>query len=118
MKKNPKQIDLYNKSSGLGSSLSQYHFIALFCFIDWTETPPPGYISEDGEASDQQMNQSMDTGTTDLGFKTQFGFVSNYLLSWMINYHLSEMDNFIIVPIPHEKTGVGSLQKHPHAQKK
>eukprot|EP00066_Takifugu_rubripes_P024475 XP_011613741.1 PREDICTED: mothers against decapentaplegic homolog 2 isoform X2 [Takifugu rubripes] len=25
------------------------------------ETPPPGYISEDGEASDQQMNQSMDT---------------------------------------------------------
>lgn len=30
-----------------------------------TETPPPGYISEDGEASDQQMNQSMDTGTLD-----------------------------------------------------
>uniref|UniRef100_A0A672G9W8 Mothers against decapentaplegic homolog n=1 Tax=Salarias fasciatus TaxID=181472 RepID=A0A672G9W8_SALFA len=29
------------------------------------ETPPPGYISEDGEASDQQMNQSMDTGTLD-----------------------------------------------------
>lgn len=28
----------------------------------WSETPPPGYISEDGEASDQQMNQSMDTG--------------------------------------------------------
>ncbi|XP_051539280.1 mothers against decapentaplegic homolog 2 isoform X4 [Myxocyprinus asiaticus] len=27
------------------------------------ETPPPGYISEDGEASDQQMNQSMDTGS-------------------------------------------------------
>lgn len=32
------------------------------CFLS-TETPPPGYISEDGEASDQQMNQSMDTGT-------------------------------------------------------
>jgi len=29
----------------------------------YSETPPPGYISEDGEASDQQMNQSMDTGT-------------------------------------------------------
>lgn len=27
-----------------------------------TETPPPGYISEDGEASDQQMNQSMESG--------------------------------------------------------
>lgn len=27
-----------------------------------TETPPPGYISEDGETSDQQMNQSMETG--------------------------------------------------------
>ncbi|KFZ57327.1 Mothers against decapentaplegic 2, partial [Antrostomus carolinensis] len=26
-----------------------------------TETPPPGYISEDGETSDQQLNQSMDT---------------------------------------------------------
>lgn len=29
-----------------------------------TETPPPGYISEDGETSDQQMNQSMETGET------------------------------------------------------
>ncbi|KFQ77398.1 Mothers against decapentaplegic 2, partial [Phaethon lepturus] len=26
-----------------------------------SETPPPGYISEDGETSDQQLNQSMDT---------------------------------------------------------
>ncbi|KAM3873758.1 mothers against decapentaplegic homolog 2 isoform 7-T7 [Diretmus argenteus] len=26
------------------------------------ETPPPGYISEDGETSDQQMNQSMESG--------------------------------------------------------
>lgn len=34
-----------------------------FSLIFPTETPPPGYISEDGEASDQQMNQSMDTGT-------------------------------------------------------
>ncbi|KAF4794061.1 Mothers against decapentaplegic 2 [Turdus rufiventris] len=25
------------------------------------ETPPPGYISEDGETNDQQLNQSMDT---------------------------------------------------------
>nr|XP_041567805.1 mothers against decapentaplegic homolog 2 isoform X5 [Taeniopygia guttata] len=27
------------------------------------ETPPPGYISEDGETNDQQLNQSMDTGS-------------------------------------------------------
>ncbi|XP_032804919.1 mothers against decapentaplegic homolog 3 isoform X1 [Petromyzon marinus] len=27
------------------------------------ETPPPGYISEDGETSDQQMNHSMDTSS-------------------------------------------------------
>lgn len=36
---------------------------AQFSLMFPTETPPPGYISEDGEASDQQMNQSMDTGT-------------------------------------------------------
>lgn len=34
----------------------------VYVFLS-TETPPPGYLSEDGEASDQQMNQSMDTGT-------------------------------------------------------
>lgn len=44
------------------SSFVQDHF---FCVCVSTETPPPGYISEDGEASDQQMNQSMDTGTLD-----------------------------------------------------
>lgn len=42
---------------------SQLNF--LLPHIISTETPPPGYISEDGEASDQQMNQSMDTGTLD-----------------------------------------------------
>lgn len=26
------------------------------------ETPPPGYLSEDGETSDHQMNPSMDAG--------------------------------------------------------
>lgn len=36
-----------------------YSCVAV-CFF--TETPPPGYISEDGETSDQQMNQSMETG--------------------------------------------------------
>ncbi|RXN21057.1 mothers against decapentaplegic -like protein [Labeo rohita] len=30
------------------------------------ETPPPGYISEDGETSDHQMNRSMDTGSPNL----------------------------------------------------
>jgi len=34
----------------------------LIYFFFLTETPPPGYISEDGETSDQQLNQSMDTG--------------------------------------------------------
>ncbi|RMB92640.1 hypothetical protein DUI87_30949 [Hirundo rustica rustica] len=29
--------------------------------VETPETPPPGYISEDGETSDQQLNQSMDT---------------------------------------------------------
>lgn len=34
------------------------------CIISslFTDTPPPGYISEDGETSDQQMNQSMESG--------------------------------------------------------
>lgn len=42
---------------------SQLNFLLLHTIS--TETPPPGYISEDGEASDQQMNQSMDTGNLD-----------------------------------------------------
>ncbi|KFO79778.1 Mothers against decapentaplegic 2, partial [Cuculus canorus] len=42
-------------------------------FFLLTETPPPGYISEDGETSDQQLNQSMDTGNILLkGFFFQF----------------------------------------------
>lgn len=32
------------------------------------ETPPPGYLSEDGETSDHQMNPSMDAGESPLGF--------------------------------------------------
>lgn len=31
----------------------------LFCCSD---TPPPGYLSEDGESHDHQLNRSMDTG--------------------------------------------------------
>ncbi|XP_025070881.1 mothers against decapentaplegic homolog 3 isoform X2 [Alligator sinensis] len=30
------------------------------------ETPPPGYLSEDGETSDHQMNPSMDAGSPNL----------------------------------------------------
>nr|AAS57862.1 Smad3 [Carassius auratus] len=30
------------------------------------ETPPPGYLSEDGETNDHQMNHSMDTGSPNL----------------------------------------------------
>ncbi|KFP06530.1 Mothers against decapentaplegic 2, partial [Calypte anna] len=37
-------------------------FPPFLLFFYLTETPPPGYISEDGETSDQQLNQSMDTG--------------------------------------------------------
>lgn len=31
-------------------------------FLGVSETPPPGYLSEDGETSDHQMNHSMDAG--------------------------------------------------------
>lgn len=34
------------------------HVLDLPCI---SETPPPGYLSEDGESNDQQ-NHSMDTG--------------------------------------------------------
>ncbi|TRZ00814.1 hypothetical protein DNTS_026703, partial [Danionella cerebrum] len=52
------------------------------------ETPPPGYISEDGEASDQQMNQSMDTGTFPLRFHcmgmTSFSFLDSEEICGML----------------------------------
>lgn len=38
------------------------HSTNQWIFLFLIETPPPGYISEDGETSDQQLNQSMDTG--------------------------------------------------------
>lgn len=47
--------------SGLNIMISSQLFFEFPLFLS-TETPPPGYISEDGEASDQQMNQSMETG--------------------------------------------------------
>lgn len=31
-----------------------------------SETPPPGYLSEDGETSDHQMTHSMDTSSPNL----------------------------------------------------
>lgn len=39
-------------------------WVCIICdvFVCVAETPPPGYISEDGETSDHQMNRSMDTG--------------------------------------------------------
>lgn len=37
------------------------------CFLI-LETPPPGYLSEDGETSDHQMNPSMDAGNFFLPF--------------------------------------------------
>lgn len=37
---------------------------AAFVFVP--ETPPPGYLSEDGETSDHQMTHSMDTSSPNL----------------------------------------------------
>ncbi|KFO64630.1 Mothers against decapentaplegic 2, partial [Corvus brachyrhynchos] len=39
------------------------HSTNRWIFLFLIETPPPGYISEDGETSDQQLNQSMDTAS-------------------------------------------------------
>lgn len=51
-------------SAGSSLSLQQCVLIPSVCVcVCVTETPPPGYISEDGETSDQQMNQSMETGS-------------------------------------------------------
>lgn len=36
----------------------------MFVFVP--ETPPPGYLSEDGETSDHQMTHSMDTSSPNL----------------------------------------------------
>lgn len=36
----------------------------MFVFV--SETPPPGYLSEDGETSDHQMTHSMDTSSPNL----------------------------------------------------
>jgi len=36
------------------------------------ETPPPGYLSEDGETSDHQMNPSMDAGKSSFAICCSF----------------------------------------------
>uniref|UniRef100_A0ACB8E4X9 Mothers against decapentaplegic 3 n=1 Tax=Sphaerodactylus townsendi TaxID=933632 RepID=A0ACB8E4X9_9SAUR len=41
------------------------------------ETPPPGYLSEDGETSDHQMNHSMDAGR-------RGSFVALMLSCWLL----------------------------------
>ncbi len=38
----------------------------LRVFLCVSETPPPGYLSEDGETSDHQMTHSMDTSSPNL----------------------------------------------------
>lgn len=38
----------------------------MFWSVCISETPPPGYLSEDGETSDHQMTHSMDTGSPNL----------------------------------------------------
>lgn len=47
-----------------------FHYIMFSCF---TETPPPGYLSEDGETNDHQLNHSMDTGETWVDIHTNSG---------------------------------------------
>ena len=41
-------------------------YVHLYMCVCVLETPPPGYLSEDGETSDHQMNHSMDTGSPNL----------------------------------------------------
>lgn len=43
-----------------------YVFLSLCVCLCISETPPPGYLSEDGETSDHQMTHSMDTGSPNL----------------------------------------------------
>ncbi|KFV76434.1 Mothers against decapentaplegic 2, partial [Struthio camelus australis] len=49
-----------NYIPGIFLTLTETACLALYRW-NKDETPPPGYISEDGETSDQQLNQSMDT---------------------------------------------------------
>jgi len=44
------------------------HFMIL-------ETPPPGYLSEDGETSDHQMNPSMDAGKSSFAIYSFLGHI-------------------------------------------
>jgi len=62
---------------------------ANFVCLCVTETPPPGYISEDGETSDHQMNRSMDTG--DASYTT--AFVACY--DWLM---LNLLHSYEVVP--------------------
>lgn len=39
--------------------------------VCFSETPPPGYLSEDGETSDYSLNPSMDTGKLALSEMSQ-----------------------------------------------
>lgn len=41
-------------------------FKRMCVFVFVSETPPPGYLSEDGETSDHQMTHSMDTSSPNL----------------------------------------------------
>ncbi len=52
--------------------------------VSITETPPPGYISEDGETSDHQMNRSMDTG--DACFTT---VMLHSLIGWHVEFSIT-----------------------------
>lgn len=51
-----------------------------------SETPPPGYLSEDGETSDHQMNHSMDTGSPNLSPNPVSPTHSNLGADWVLVY--------------------------------
>lgn len=60
----------HNKPGGLEPTAGPGHACTLCrskgAFVFASETPPPGYLSEDGETSDHQMTHSMDTSSPNL----------------------------------------------------
>lgn len=70
------QHDVLSRVCSCNLELSGAESSKWFCV---TETPPPGYLSEDGETNDQQLSRSMDTSES----RTHncSSYCSNYTLS-------------------------------------
>lgn len=59
----PKMYKMYKRSLEIFKPWVHWDLelnLSLFLYV--TETPPPGYLSEDSETHDHQLNHSMDTG--------------------------------------------------------